>query len=125
MKRALSLSFLFLTGVIILAHAVIPHHHHDGVPDVTIHHERDGNIPDYGTYECWLLTVVKARMSNDKQICQTHGYNFNLLTYLFSDNSIPQVKDDIGQPFSQKPYLQSFHTAYISQSLGLRAPPVC
>jgi len=135
MKRAISLSFLLLVNMIILAHAVIPHHHHAGeIHVVTAHHEHDGNLPDRhhsdDTHRFWLLTMVKVRLGNDKQINQSNDFDFAIdllpcFLPLFSDDTILPIKDDVGLLFAYHPYLQSCHIEFISQSLGLRAPPVC
>lgn len=150
MKKAIALSFLLLASIVVLAHAVIPHHHHNQIPVVVCnnHHELESTTnrhhhhndthpidqcadPDghcHGVIEDCLLAKVFVRVSYDKQASQSLGIDFNLLpciVSLFSGYSIPEIDDDIGLPFRQKPYLLSYHTEYISVSLGLRAPPVC
>jgi hypothetical protein len=145
-KKVITLSFLFLANAIMLAHAVISHHHHDNIPDFSAvaHHEHNcdshctqhdctqhseqchdplchGNIND-----CSLSNFYAC--VDDRQTFQTYDFDLNMLPCvyaLFSDFSIQSLVDEIGLPFRQKPYLQSYHAEYISQSLGLRAPPVC
>ena len=129
MKRALSLSFLLLAGIFILAHAVIPHHHHDGIPVFVAHNEQEGNIPNHDTYEYWLSTMGKARLGNDKQIYHSldFEFDFDLLPcslILFSDDTAPQINDDVDLLFGHHPYIH-YHTEFIACSKGLRAPPVC
>ena len=127
-KRVLSLSFLLFASMLILAHAVIPHHHHDGIPIVAAHQEDDSNQPNHETEENWLLTIVKVRMGNDKQMCQSFYFDFRFLPYsltLFSDNQTPHFKDDIVLPFRYHPYILHFYTGFIARAIGLRAPPVC
>ena len=126
LKRAIALSFLLLAGTLILAHAVIPHHHHDGLPVVAAHDEHEGNAPDHNTQECWLLPMFKVRLGNDKQMCQSPDFDHDLLPCLltlFSDYAAYQIKNDAGSLFVQPPYIQLLHTAFIVCSAGLRAPP--
>jgi len=132
MKRALSLSFLLFVNMVILAHAVIPHHHHDGIPVLVAHHEHDGNTPvnNYNDelQDYWLMTIVKIRLGNDKQIYQSCDFDFHFQPYfitLFSNNEIPQIKDDIDFQLGYHPYVISFFTEFIVLATGLRAPPVC
>jgi hypothetical protein len=147
-KKAVSFSFLLLASMILLAHSLIPHHHHNQIPvalnianhehgsDATHdHHHHDDAAPaehndnshGHEVIEDCLLEKAFVRIGSDRQAFQTLDFNFDLLPCLlplFSGYSISQITDN-GLPFRQKPYLQSFHTDYISQSLGLRAPPVC
>jgi hypothetical protein len=123
MKRALSLSFLFLAGIVILVHAVIPHHHHDGVPVIPISAHHDDSHPDDPNN----TEIVYVRLNNDKQICQSLDFNYDLLpclSTLFSDNSTYQIKNDTGLPFRHQPYLLLHYTQFIACSIGLRAPPL-
>ena len=141
-KKAIALSFLFLANAIILSHAIFAHHHHD-IPVTVVatyyghdcnHHNDDANpfkCKDpycHENIEYCVLSMIYASFDYDKQRFQSYNFNFDLLPCvltLFSDYSIPSITDDVNLSFRQKPYLISYHTEYISQSLGLRAPPVC
>ena len=137
MKRVISISFLLLANVIILAHAVIPHHHHDGLIFLLTaahqeHDDHDGeqdhtcNYPPChdGAEEC-LSSTLFVKLDQNKQLFQQDFEILPCVFSLFLDYSIPQIVDNVGLPFRQKPYLIFYHTEYISQSLGLRAPPIC
>ena len=124
-KKAIPLCFFLLVNIIILAHAVIPHHHHDGIP-VTVHHEHDDNMPDHqktdNLHEFLLLTKAK----NAKQTYQLFDFGFDLmpcLLTLFSDCSIYWMRDEAGLLFRYPPFIQLHHTESIARSIGLRAPP--
>ena len=145
-KKAIALSFLLLANTVILVHAIICHHHHDTIPVTLVagHHKHDCNSYNHHHHdaqsvdrcnnypncherieECSLVTIY-VRLNDDKQVSQLLNFDFDQLPYIlvpFSDYSIPQIYNDAGLPFRQKPYLLSYHTEYISQSLGLRAPP--
>jgi len=129
-KKTIALTFLLFAGTVILAHSVIPHHYHNGIPFVTVHHEYDGNLHDRHPHnqkesidDCFFATVY-VRLNNDQQITiQSLDFDFDLLPCfltLFSDYFICKIEKS-----QHKPYLLPYHIEYISQSLGLRAPPVC
>ena len=118
MKKRIALFFLLLANTILLAHAVIPHHHLEDIQPVgQCNHENMKDCP---------LTTLYIKFDNDKPILQTHNFNLSFSPCVltpFSDISIFPIPDTIGLPFRQKPYLLSYYTDYISQSLGRRAPP--
>jgi hypothetical protein len=121
-KKAIATFFLLFAGTIILAHAVIPHHHHDGIP-VAVRHEHNGNMPDHSRtdqlHEFRILIKANERMDND----QYPDFDINGFSCLFSDYSQYLNNDDIGRIYTQLPYIQSFHTEFIARSTGMRAPP--
>ena len=129
-----------LPVAIISIHHKHDHHHH---------HEHDCNSHDYhhGKHahhacqcfeqncqehghadDCQLFTDIYFRFCNCNHVfsscdCGNH-LSHNFLT-LFSDYSTPLIFSDIGLPFRQNPMFLSCFSEYISQSLGLRAPPFC
>jgi len=148
-KKVIVLSFLFLAKTIMLAHAIIPHHHHQGLIYTTIiaHHEDECNsqnnrhqcddTPSAGScyypfcnseFENCELATIYVKFCKCRQSFLSHNCDFDLFSFvlfLFPADTAPPVTDDVGLPFRQNPYIPSFSTEYISQSLGLRAPPVC
>ena len=150
-KKAIALSFLFLANAVMLAHAVLPHHHHGGLVYfmATAHHQHDcdhyhcdhhhcndaqsedGNsdyTPCNDDIEDCELATIYFKFENQRRTFQRSDFDFDLFSFdfaLFTDNHTPSIDDDIGLPFRQNPYLLPCHLEYISQSLGLRAPPVC
>ena len=122
MKKTIATFFILFAGTIILAHAVIPHHHHDGIP-VAARHEHNGNMPDHSRtdqlHEFRILIKTNERMDND----QYPDFDMNGFSCLFSGYSRYRINDDVGLRFRQLPYTQSIHTALIARSIGLRAPP--
>jgi len=120
-KKIISLSFLLFAGTIILAHAVVPHHYHNGLPFITDNHDvHHSHNQDQNVEDCFFSTVY-VRLSNDQQLFQLLDFNLQpcFLT-LFSDYFICKIEKS-----KFKTYLLHYHTEYISQSLGLRAPPFC
>ena len=55
MKRKVSIMFLLLANVFLLAHAVVPHHHHDSMPVAVRdlhghHHDNDSHHQDHDSH---------------------------------------------------------------------------
>lgn len=58
MKRSVSIIFLLLANVFLLAHAVVPHHHHDNMPVAVLdlyghhhdHHDHDSHHQDHDSH---------------------------------------------------------------------------
>jgi hypothetical protein len=140
MKKALTLSFLLLANIAVLAHSAIPHHYHNGVPvavagvynadseeactyDCRRHHHE----PNNATIEDCLLENVVARTVNDEQQLDASGSNVFLLlwTFYLPSGSVSVPEDLLSISFVQQPFVQSYHTTFVTRSLGLRAPPAC
>jgi hypothetical protein len=123
MKKAISVSFLLLANIVLLAHAVVPHHYHGQVPVIScdFQHEQNDDTNDHN--DC-LLSKVYLRFGGDKQLLPFIDVNAELFFCL-----LPVFSDGFSNletlPFRYKPYLQFLYLAQISQSLGLRAPPAC
>lgn len=147
MKKAVALSVLLLANIILLAHAVIPHHHHNQILVIVCgnHHEHDGvteehrhhaathpvsqcTDPDghcHGAVEDCSLTKIIVRIGNDRQAIQHIDFELSPCMPAFPVHPITTITSLESLPFRQKPHLPLFYTDYISQSLGLRAPPAC
>jgi hypothetical protein len=145
MKRAISLSFLMLANMFLLAHVVIPcQHDHDTIicacfltdfhADCAKSHEhthdtdRQHHNDDFPTEECPVdtdvdLYVRHAKIKPDVEFCFDGAVKYPVLS-LFPMNPVVEITDPEGLPLRQKPCLLTGHTGYISRSLGLRAPPV-
>ena len=121
-KKAIATLFLLFAGTIILAHAIIPHHHHDGIP-VAARHVHDGKIPDHSRtdqlHECFISKKANERIDND----QLPDFGFIWLFCLFSNYSTYRKIDDAGLLFRQPPNIQLLYTEFIARSKGMRAPP--
>ena len=51
MKKAIAISLLLLANIIMLAHAFVPHHHHEGTPICFSSHKHN-HTPDEDTHDC-------------------------------------------------------------------------
>lgn len=141
-KRVTAIIFILLANIILLAHAVIPHLHNDGLPSLVKPHSahshschfegHDHNTSDHepdtnnDVYACILKQVIYPPTNNPHRLdCQCnncngdfHSYQAILLSlYRFTSN-IP-IQQTTGAP----PFVQSFYSVHVSQSSGLRAPP--
>ena len=143
MKKAIALSFILLANMIILAHAVVPHHDHD---DMTIcffgSHCDDCNVTHNPT-ECETHThhdhtcsdkcctidnIFDPTDNKAKAIYHIHANCDCWQTLYFLTLNIVDIQDCIDDTlllFLHAPYIDTCHTDYVSQSLGLRAPPAC
>ena len=127
MKRAISLSFLLIANVILLAHTVVPHHHHENVSicfSQTTHHEHEGNP---SSEKCCVIDNDYTPAENKlKTACHIHiKCNCGQILFALVSNSlnIQDFADDTIIHFRQNPYIPLFYSKFISQSIGLRAPP--
>ena len=149
MKRALSLSCLLLANIILLAHAALPHHHHETISicfcdtthcdnnketcthehhgTETAHHEHT-NYPSSDKC-CIIDTIYTPAQNNIKTSCHQHEKCDcgKMTVYALVSNNL-YTSDFVGDTifhFRQNPYVPLFYSEFISQSIGLRAPPAC
>jgi hypothetical protein len=138
MKKRIAILFVLLANIILLAHAVLPHHYHEKLfciesthctEDATIHtqnstehnHQHDGT--DNTT--CVLNQVViilpnQGRILNEFENCtDTCNHNF----YITAPFEYPHLQS-LPAIVSTVPKLNLFFTTFVSPTLGLRAPPV-
>ena len=118
----------------ILAHSIVPHHHHDQVP-VALVHLHDGAVdahsdaPEHTHHhgdadeDCLLSEVLGGavlRMLDGAPL-------FPVLTFAVLTSSLPDVEpeSDIGLPFRRRPFIQNHYADAVVRASGLRAPPVC
>ena len=141
MKKAITLSFLLLANTVLLIHVAIPHHHHSKVTVCFLvtpcsdskeahKHTHDSGCQQHNDRskeeECPLKEVY-MRLENNKSLVDISLENDaqHAVLFLFPVNPMDGITGLKGLPFRQNPYLLPCYTDHISQSLGLRAPPVC
>lgn len=141
MKKKAALFFVFLTNIILLGHAVVPHHHLV-LQAFTIHstcteHHKEHQHPcsdaghDHGTIpeadHCVLSQAVGIPSNMLRQGYTSKSQLFDSdapfdLGYLCHDNQ--RIQTSTGLSSLVRPPLLSFTYAnYASAVLGLRAPP--
>lgn len=142
MRKAISIFFILLANIAILAHAVVPHHHHNkvfaAIVDIldgeTQHalnhsHRQDSHHHDSRPEECAInetLVAAAFRLQKDNGVAP-ESFDFDGYLDLFvTDIVATAVTEPVGNlPFIPKPYLAGGHIDHIARSLGLRAPPAC
>ena len=140
MKKTISLSFLLLANMIILAHSVVFHHHdsrlHIVLCDANQVHECDRRSEQHNNCpaskdknKCCAIEncLLSVFITKDDGFKQTEPVVNNLdiiLNAILACQTI-NITDLSGLPFWQKPYLPLFYSTFVSQSSGLRAPPAC
>ena len=144
-RRVVAISLMFLANIVLLAVTVVPHHHHGDMICFTVSHccghEHDTDCSHnehnpshahehHGDAGCcnveeWLLPNIEP---NDKHsyfcYCVTCDSGHDLFISI-----IPQFLEFSSQteclPFRQAPFEETYISVYVSQTLGLRAPPFC
>ena len=142
LKRAVSMTFILLANIVLLAHVIIPcQHDHDTIicaclpVDLDMDNEKtheqplgaDSHQHDDGCpmEDCSSDLDLYIRHKKVKSAIDFCLYGFQQpASFLFSICPIVEITGLEGLPLRQKPYLLTCHTDYITRSLGLRAPPV-
>ena len=145
-KKALSLLLLLLANIILLAHAAVPHHYHETLSICFCHtpycednkgtcthehHNAENNHNENNHNEqcCSIDTIYTAGYKNIKTSCHVHDKCDcgKTVVYALIPNSLytSDFIDDTIIHFRQNPNIPLFFSDFISQSIGLRAPPAC
>jgi hypothetical protein len=131
---------IFTANILLLAHNIVPHHHHNGLPHFEwfsfhqhdANHECDGccchHDDDGGTclFEQNIDAVYETEDDHSHAMCTTHHNHDSgiflqavLLTFTY-DFSLDSEKIPLPEP----PYLINYGLDYAGSGLGLRAPPI-
>ena len=142
-KQFTSILLIITVNILFLTHAIIPHHHHGGIPHFTIfntHHQFDINeeegcccshedtkttqgCDDGCAFEQSIDIISETKEDFYCSDCSFHKVSDYVQAILFALADqlwIPEKEPDFRLP----PYLISYHSIFASHSLGLRAPPV-
>ena len=151
MKRIIATLFLSLAVMIIMAHAIIPHHHHQGIPVMLLseacqktHNHSANDNHDHGcrhnhettnSHEHGCVSIEDCLFNNlyihlekkkvEKQFDDNHFSKFLKFITLLYVNPVLGTLQYRNLSFREKPYSVSYHSTYITLALGLRAPPMC
>ena len=142
-KKTVCVIALLIANLLLLAHGAISHHHHE---DATIcfflhndnrdeqnHRHHDSQNCEHeeapSSDKCCIIDIV-YRPSDDNltSVCRLHAdcYCVQDIYALISDGfNISDIVDNAKPYFRRKPDAPLFYLGFISQSSGLRAPPVC
>ncbi|HSG67088.1 MAG TPA: DUF6769 family protein [Bacteroidales bacterium] len=143
MRKTFSILFMFISMLVMMMHALIPHHHHDSYAcfyDFTKEtdqacHDHDG----HGHKECDgdgdnddccslndLLAILPDLQKNDQM-------SFIPLAYEWPDHLTPDLISEmlseesykIFRNLHPKPLISPSYKLLAARSIGLRAPPAC
>jgi hypothetical protein len=134
LKKWTCILFIFTANILLLAHSIIPHHHHNGIPHFEwlashsedechncCHHENGETC----LFEQNIDAVCETKEDCACILCDSHDYHQGmllqavLLTYTYDFSS---VRENFS--LKEPPYLISYHFDYAGSGLGLRAPPM-
>ena len=138
--KGISIAFLLLANFIILAHAVIPHHHHESLVCINFNHcqddsdEHQHNTPEHShddnnSSDCCILNqvlVFPANTVRQESNCVVSNDFHPSIANVLAISSIQRliVLDTIFYKKMPDPFIRSFYTIFSITSFGLRAPPI-
>lgn len=141
----MSMVMMLLASFMILAHSIVPHHHHNQIP-VALVHLHDGSVDAHSDApedahhhgdadeDCLMSDVlggaVLRMLDGDFSLELQERLSeplFPVITFVVSSTSRLEVEpeSDIGLPFRRRPYILNHYTDAVVRASGLRAPPVC
>lgn len=137
MTKRTAILFILLANIVLLAHAVLPHHHHkqqvciegshceeeEDISQTTAHGHQHDNHTNSATCVLKQAVIIPSTEGKFFKCCDNysdnHSYNYYIL---FNPGNI-----DL-QPISEVvafiPVLPSFLTSSVTITPGLRAPPM-
>ncbi|MDR1738976.1 MAG: hypothetical protein LBR66_09225 [Candidatus Symbiothrix sp.] len=135
-QQMLSIVMMLSVNMLILTHAVIPHHHHHGIPHFVLceNHAEDAtdccchsDLPT-GNNHCQLeqpLDFFLAQHDDHHHcvICCLHHTHSPLLQAVLLSFSYDLTALKTQEPLRFPPYLISYTGNLPSDACGLRAPP--
>jgi hypothetical protein len=136
-KKAITSVFILTANIILLLHAVFPHHHHESQVCFTLSHgnscevqigtepdHHSGNDANGDTEDCVLKRIVALPDKTSFRVSDSPEDTFQIL---LGDATLPfdqQVYVPIPNWVPLDPFIETFSFSYlVSSSLGLRAPP--
>lgn len=137
-KKTAALFFILLANIILLAHAVAPHNHHNGLACIcktginahpqessNSNHKHNGkNSSDY----CILTQLIVVRNTQVKLECKNVDFTDNHSQFdgiqAILINNIFKVFHPIYRTNVHLPQIGTLYNHFVNTGLGLRAPPV-
>lgn len=137
MKKITAHTFLLLATILLLAHAVLPHHHHQLQFCIESSHCHHHNVPDplasshdhdgENSADCLLKQLIIFPANPVKQACKCtdltdghfHVYDWHAILFQHEQASVPDQKASE----VEYPSLVFSYSRILSSVSGLRAPP--
>lgn len=138
-KKIIAFSLIFLANIVLLAHAVFPHHHHEQqvcierthcTSDTEAHvhntfakdhqHDENANSTVCVLKQAFLIPSAQNRNLNNCDNClDNHNHDF----YILSNFGYVDLQP-VSEVVTCNPKFPSFFISFVTTSLGLRAPPI-
>lgn len=137
-KKIIAFSFVFLANLAILAHAFLPHHHHEQqVCFERTHCADDAEVYSHNSTErnhqhdatdntsCVLNQAVIIPLSQTKSISSCdHRSDTGYDDFFIISNFGYDDFQTYSETEASAPEFHSFLISFVTTSLGLRAPPI-
>jgi hypothetical protein len=139
-RKLISILLIFSVNILLLAHAAIPHHHHNGVPHFTFSLTEEDHQHTKDSCCCSHEESEEDSCMFDQEVDMIHEledhHNQNLCCAEHSDlsGSLPTAillsftynvsAFWLETPLIRPPYLISYSSDPVISSTGLRAPPM-
>ncbi|MDA3867766.1 MAG: hypothetical protein PF489_13610 [Salinivirgaceae bacterium] len=134
---------VFFAGLVILSHAVVPHHHHDGMvctasshcandtkphDDNTDEHSSDANDHQHdgghNVQSCFLIQFIPNQNNHAERSLKCGNCDINIPLLIFATFPNNQSLFAESTDFSCFPVIQTGYSVFVSKCFGLRAPPI-
>lgn len=152
MRKAVGFMFLLLANLNLLAHAAIPHHHHNKIPvalvaanDLYSHsndgasnsqsEERDHSQPTEANHahtadsdlfvNCLLSQAYLHALLQSQPERSISVVMLPDMVAFTSGDTLTDLTPHSNWTFRPNPYKESCYTNLVRASIGLRAPPAC
>lgn len=138
-KKLTAFSFILIASFVLLAHAVIPHYHHQSVVCIEQRYCHDdseplkNNIPEHehqhdgntNSSACVLKQASLVPTSQGKHLknCNNCSDNHNHDFYILSNFGFTD-KPPISKVVTYFPLHSSYLITFVTSTPGLRAPPI-
>lgn len=125
-QRKITILFLFLVSLFMLAAEVVPHHHHEGAPCFRVAETEQSDSPFHhgGNCECDCFTALYEAQNNAHSHHESYCNHFPSITLLANLITSCLFLSESVSPSELPVYIENLHGVWISCATGLRAPPV-
>jgi len=134
LKRTTAILFLTFASLIMLAFAVVPHHHHQeficfnsthGEHHFPAERHSPGDNPIQTGHHCVknLFQTQVSRVQSLQHTCGEHCHHFIFVSFLVPDLSVFSSPKANGHVLPNTPYRERLHPSVYTSGFSGRAPP--
>jgi hypothetical protein len=128
-KKTIQISFLLFANLILLAHTIVPHHHHEDASICFCHTPTHQHKENPASGKCCTIDNTYISKHNNLKITfrlpVNHDSGQILYALILNTLNIRDFTDDTLIRFQQNPYVPLYYSEFVALSIGLRAPPAC